>query len=123
MQLDAFITEQQSPQSWCDPSTGLDCIAQVNYLGCWCGYVAVPQNHPFYNTGYAKWPNILVHGGLTFSGLINGSYYVGFDCCHITDYIPAYPTLSDKSLYKYLDFVKEQCSYLASGILQAAEKH
>lgn len=54
-----------------------------------CGYVAVPENHPFYEKLYWEIDDqIEVHGGLTFGGRIQGSndYCFGWDYAHAGDY-------------------------------------
>lgn len=53
-----------------------------------CGYVNIPENHPYYNKDYSQIDSgIDVHGGLTFSGrfyMFDG-YWIGFDCNHYND--------------------------------------
>lgn len=54
-----------------------------------CGYVAVPENHPFYEKHYWEIDDqIEVHGGLTFGGRLQGSndYWFGWDYAHAGDY-------------------------------------
>lgn len=53
-----------------------------------CGYVNIPKSHPFYQKNYDEITcEIDVHGGLTFSGELNGmsGYWIGFDCNHYDD--------------------------------------
>lgn len=53
-----------------------------------CGYVNIPQNHPYYHKDYYEiYGEIDVHGGLTFSGSLNNidGYWIGFDCNHYDD--------------------------------------
>lgn len=62
-----------------------------SYLGddyWFCGYVNIPQNHPYYHKDYHEiYDEIDVHGGLTFSGSFNSfdGYWIGFDCNHYHD--------------------------------------
>lgn len=59
------------------------------------GYVGVPPEHPWYGLSYdeihEKYPNLSVHGGLTYSDSIIGddespnTWWVGFDTCHLDD--------------------------------------
>jgi len=60
-----------------------------------CGYVKVPEKHPFYEKHY-DWIHenydVEVHGGLTYSekkiGSCNDSgWFIGFDCAHYGDTI------------------------------------
>lgn len=39
---------------WCDPETGLVCLALRGPVGSWCGYVGVPKGHLLYDCGYSK---------------------------------------------------------------------
>lgn len=73
---------------WQDKATDLVCLAvRVPWSGHWCGYVGVPEGHPYFNVGYDQcikrdceerqdtgWcdhekpeTTMEVHGGLTFS--------------------------------------------------------
>lgn len=75
-----WMTEPDKLQ-WEDLVTGLPCLAVRGPMGCWCGYVAVFPNHPWYRCPYNAelggkdsdgWEHtidgaISVHGGLTFS--------------------------------------------------------
>ena len=51
---------------WPDPATALPCLAVRNLAGCWCGYVGVPQAHPWFGKEYDT-VDLDCHGGLTFS--------------------------------------------------------
>lgn len=37
---------------WIDPTTSLPCTARRNDFGAWCGYVGVPETHPWHGKGY-----------------------------------------------------------------------
>lgn len=66
---------------WVDEATGLDCLIVRNHGGAWCGYVGLPEGHPYYEVGYSDCtqkppcgesycdhsPDVDVHGGLTFA--------------------------------------------------------
>lgn len=54
-----------------------------------CGYVSVPENHPFYGKNCSEIEgDIEVHGGLTFSGRMKDSddYWFGWDYAHVGDH-------------------------------------
>lgn len=54
----------------------------------YCGYVVIPEYSPLYGVDYQDLEDdIRVHGGLTFSGRIEGvdGYLLGFDCNHACD--------------------------------------
>jgi hypothetical protein len=75
---------------WVDDKTGLPCQAKRNHSGAWCGYVGVPEGHRAYGRGYEDVPAV-VHGGLTFAGHWSdeGPWWLGFDCGHFMDRMPA----------------------------------
>ena len=131
---------------WQDPATGLACLANRNYAGAWCGYVGVPKGHPWFEKNYND-VDVEVHGGLTFSSGCDTSedipeghgichvvepgepevWWLGFDCGHYQDLIPAYhcrvPPLTlfnADDVYRDLEYVKGQCTNLARQIQEAA---
>jgi hypothetical protein len=90
-----------------DEATGLPClIRRVEALGSLCGYVGVPEGHPWHGQDYDN-VDADVHGGLTFAGAGGGGdeatsichkpepdepdtvYWLGFDCGHGGDLFPA----------------------------------
>lgn len=75
-----------------------------NGMGAWCGYIGLPDAHPWHGLGYDRL-HVDVHGGLTYSesdppgcallqlSLASGagpppSWWLGFDCAHAGDFIP-----------------------------------
>lgn len=52
-----------------------------------CGYVQIPEGHPWYGKHYNDL-NIAVHGGITFSGsrVNENGWWLGFDCAHSGDF-------------------------------------
>ena len=91
---------------WQDEKTGLPCLIVRNRkMGNWCGYVGVPDGHPFYDMPDDEAQNMVeVHGGLTFSsfcqetdseregvchvpgeGEPDNVWWLGFDCAHSGD--------------------------------------
>jgi hypothetical protein len=121
-----------------------------NRLGVLCGYVGVPNGHPLgesklkreplwgdepHDASYDWWEEqhqIEVHGGLTFSMQGDGErwpkgyYWLGFDCGHAWDFVPAfherfshekwYGELHQKEVYRDEDYVEEECRSLARQI-------
>lgn len=65
-------------------------------LGTLCGYVGVPEGHPWFGRHYDDIDRVCqpsVHGGLTYSDekrqpSPDGFWYVGFDCGHLGDLMP-----------------------------------
>lgn len=125
---------------WVDDATGLDCMIVRNTLGALCGYVGVPEGHPWYGSDpFAI--DALVHGGLNFGepcvpGVVEGDaavchdpargatanpYWVGFDCGHGADRCPiTEATLrtigfdrSPYGTYRDVAYVRDQVAVLA----------
>ncbi len=116
----------------CEPDSldfthaGLNCaIRRVFGSGHLCGYVRLPECHPW-SVCRSEWEvPAQVHGGVTFGpeGLAGGrdDLWVGFDCAHIGDLIPAAP--SDRGgEYRDLAYVKAQCESLAQQVIDSGER-
>ena len=84
---------------------GYKCLCVRNSAsGAWCGYVILPDSHPFCNPdGVVKdkdgedWQiktfvedKLDVHGGVTFYDYVERSkaWFIGFDCNHFYDFAP-----------------------------------
>lgn len=82
-----------------------------------CGYVVLTKYNNFYGKEYDDIP-VQVHGGLTFSGEVDGEWLIGFDCAHHGDITPGcgYEHLSYMGTYKDMNFVKSECESLAEQI-------
>jgi hypothetical protein len=135
---------------WVDEATGLDCLIVRNRTGALCGYVGVPESHPAYGVDfddmYEKYPDINVHGGLTFSnvcaedegdeavchvpypGRSANVWWLGFDCAHAWDLVPgmlvlhaALPDLPQRrgDVYRDVDYVRAQVTELAAQLASA----
>ena len=73
-----------------------------------CGYVSVPESHPFCDKFYWEIDDkISVHGGLTFSGKMRDSddFWVGWDYAHADDFTYLSP-IGDK-LWTTKEIVEE----------------
>lgn len=80
---------------------GLRCKVLRMQMGHYCGYVAVPKDHPTWGKHYDKIEgDIEVHGGLTFSeqgkeeNILNNPdlWWFGFDCAHGWDWSKLNPS-------------------------------
>jgi hypothetical protein len=95
---------------------GFPCLMVRNtaVTGSWCGYVAVPPDHPAYEKPYDK-VDVNVHGGLTYADHCRGHvchkpkdgepdtvWWFGFDCAHAFDLMPRMRTLM-KAIAKELN--------------------
>lgn len=73
--------DEPDKAQWVDEATGLDCLIVRNQSGALCGYVGVPNTHPWHGIGYGQCLTgcdetycshtpgsyVEVHGGLTFA--------------------------------------------------------
>lgn len=126
-----------------DESTGLACLAvRSSRLGCWCGYVGVPPEHPLHGVDFDNEAvrSVEVHGGLSFSGACSPSetpdrgichvpepgapevWWLGFDCGHAWDVSPLmaerYGVAPDQT-YRTLAYVERELVGLASQLAEA----
>jgi hypothetical protein len=116
--------------------------------GSWCGYVAVPPGHPWHGKSWHgdDFPEIEVHGGVTFSGACEGDvchkpepgepddvWWQGFDCNHAYDVCPLVVAMArrhgfpefgmDKyGTYRDVAFVRQEVQSLAEQALAVATK-
>ncbi len=60
------------------------CAQEVYFGGHLCGYVKIPENHPYFRK---KDIDLECHHGLTFNEA-HEEHWVGFHCGHSGDYIP-----------------------------------
>lgn len=132
---------------WVDQATGMSCLAVRNPgIGSWCGYVGVGRLHPWYGKDYDG-IDANVHGGLTFADRCKPNtgrgqhgichvvdkdenddvWWLGFDCAHYGDQMPASAALFSEldkkygtnwhndrnSVYRTLDYVSTECARLA----------
>jgi hypothetical protein len=123
-----------------DEATGLPCLIVRNPGGALCGYVGITEGHPLFGRDYNEpdFPTLDVHGGLTFSDFCADSedetrhichlpepgephrvYWLGFDCNHWDDYMPAYEKLSAilDGEYRNVAYVQAECAKLAEGLI------
>jgi hypothetical protein len=132
---------------WKDTATGLPCLAvRHSDAGHWCGYVGVPEGHPWFEKDGYSAVHADVHGGLTFSGHCRpGSedraichipepgesdnvWWLGFDCAHAWDWSPEDEKFAAQGgiwtkdwdrVYRSLAYVQSQCASLAQQAHEA----
>lgn len=137
--LDGPWADEPDKGQWVDEKTDLDCLIVRNHMGTLCGYVGVAEGHPAFAQGYDLLPDLVVHGGVTFTGLCREDaeeghgichipeegrpdkvWWVGFDCGHAWDVIPIMQkyslTLDRDSEYRDWDYVKSECELLAQQL-------
>lgn len=104
-------TDEPDRANWVDPETDLDCMIVRNRFGALCGYVGVPEGHPWFGLDYDRVHEkigldaVQVHGGLTYAAPCEGEichvpepgrpevWWLGFDCAHAFDYVPAHEAI------------------------------
>lgn len=117
---------------WRDDATGLVCLIVRNPLGALCGYVAVPDGHVYFQKRHGDIDDVSVHGGLTYSDFCQGDichvpapgesdhvWWLGFDCAHYADCVPAMMRCGLDGIYRDIEYVKDECRYLAAQIAGA----
>lgn len=84
-----------------------------------CGYVEIPENHPFYLMPYRDFDDEIESIGLTFSGRIKGlsGWFIGWDHHHYWDAIDEeavlnyYKDLPEDQRYEKLEYAKSFVDY------------
>lgn len=82
-----------SVSGWQTIHLGLQCQVIRNQLGAWCGYVRLPDTHPWTSLDALEDIPVTVHGGVSFIGTpefddSGRGIWIGFDCGHFDDYVP-----------------------------------
>jgi hypothetical protein len=128
----------------CEGTPRLPClIVRANVTGALCGYVGVPEGHPWHGAGYGLEAD--VHGGVTYGAPCDPDghicheprtgepaevWWIGFDCCHLMDVAPAtvailarldiaWPAMGET--YKPVSYVRAEVESLARQAQRAAK--
>lgn len=121
---------------WTDEATGLPCIIKRNDHGSWCGYVGVPEGHKLFGKDFMETESLSVHGGITYTdfctkedpehgichipgpGEPDRVWWLGFDCAHAGDYVPAFADTMKRlgGKYRNLSYVKAETARLAKQL-------
>jgi len=97
-------------------------ILRNERLGHLCGYVGVPEGHPFYGKDLEQLADLDVHGGVTFTeegdGKLRpkGFWWIGFDCAHFGDLVPKMRSLGWE-VYRDIYYVLKETVKLADQII------
>jgi hypothetical protein len=97
-----------------------------------CGYVVIPEGHPWHGVENEGAVDAEVHGGVTWAGPLDkgGPWLVGFDCAHAYDMRPGdvvfrrkanLPPLSEYETYRDLAFVRAEVESLAKQAATVAK--
>lgn len=103
------MTGELERTEWVEEQTGYRCVAFLNMMEVWVGYVEVPPEHPWFGWSTHEYDEsatfgirrlhehdaideLHVHGGITFCGIPagceEGTWWFGFDCNHAWDISP-----------------------------------
>lgn len=133
--------EEPDKVQWQDPATGLPClIDRKDHTGIFCGYVGVPESHPWHGKAYDAACELEAHGGVNFadhcdpratesSGVCHVPgpdesdrvWWFGFDCGHAWDVMPApsvYSLMLADTHYRDLAYVRDQVTQLAAQLVK-----
>jgi len=99
-----------------EDNTGYQCSIKRNIAGVWCGYVTLPESHPYYTSNKDDLKHIIsVHGKLSYSN--SGTF--GFDCACKNDYVPKNPKSNCK--YWTAEMVKKEVINMAQQFEELAD--
>ena len=131
--------DEPDKEQWADEATGFACLIKRNRLGALCGYVGIPEGHPWHGKDYDEVP-AEAHGGLTYASLCQEGpegetichvpapgkpeplWWLGFDCAHAWDLSPGLDAMHKErgwsyaeigETYKTVAYVKAECAQLA----------
>ena len=81
MRSDEWPPKERTLHRW--THAGLECAVCKSTVAM-CGYVMVPESHPFYGKGgyEDEVVDVRIHGGLTFAEGAPNGWWFGFDCAH-----------------------------------------
>lgn len=101
-------------------------VRRMKCGGHLCGYVRLPESHPWRLLDGTSGDFGEVHGGISFQeeaieaeGWLEAGYYVGFDCAHASDMCPDNPNPFET--YREIGYVIRECTSLARQAARAAE--
>jgi len=135
-------------EQWEDDATGLPCLLKRHpHGGHLCGYVGVPEGHPWYARTDEEMGYPDVHGGITYADVCDDEgdeatsichvtetgekvWWLGFDMAHAFDLQPAMiryyeehdlrPSHIDGETYRDVPYVKAECAKLAKQAQDAS---
>jgi hypothetical protein len=125
------------------------CLIVRNRSGALCGYVGVPEGHPYFgaNGSSGEPAELHVHGGITYgapcqedggkichvarAGESDRVWWLGFDCAHAQDFVPAHEAAYRRAripsgfglgeTYKSIDYVRAEVESLAEQLSRVAK--
>lgn len=110
----------------------IECEILRNQVGALCGYVTVPEEHPWHRKPYDD-IDCEVHGGLTFAASAiykegeKEKFKIGFDCSHFNDLCPVIEKIMDEARNRpenqRLRKTRDHMALLAPNILRPTYKN
>lgn len=114
---------------------GFSCFILRNQIGCWCGYVGIPESHPYFGKDYNDIP-VDVHGGITYAdkcdppichipekGMPENVWWLGFDTAHAFDLCPSMHRrfqFGDTYAYRNMEYSINETKKLAEQLKKLA---
>lgn len=100
---------------------GMRCALRHGAFGCPCGYVMLPDGHPWHGMKCGELDErVDVHGGVTFLGVLHelsdDSLWAGFDMAHACDFADGVPIRTDEECIRETERLAEQVA--AAGMEQ-----
>ena len=105
------------------------CLRMVDGGGNINGFVKIPEGHKLHGIDCDDdtFPNLNVHGGITFSLNYNlktkekDEWWIGFDTSHNGDYMPYY-THFDGEEYRDMQYVEQEIINLINQLIEIEQK-
>lgn len=127
--LRALIAEEGDERRWTYRGIACHVLRYERGSGHWCGYVQIPDDHPWRHFSAPETEDLDVHGGLTGGGGHGeeNESWIGFDCAHAGDLNPEYVlrdglTTRRRRGYRTRAYAEGQCQLLADQVLAAADR-
>lgn len=75
--------------------------------GHWCGYVIIPEEHPYFEKTI-EYFDLDIHGGITFANFMDDKeFMIGFDCAHFNDIVPSMISINECAKKLRPEWLKE----------------
>lgn len=87
----------------------------ITYKHWYCAYTELHKFHPYYKKYYDD-IDIYVHGGITYSGIHENKYYVGWDYAHIGDY--TFFSFSENDHKYTIEEIINDCKYAIDQLIE-----
>lgn len=124
---------------WRDEATGLPCLIVRGHLGALCGYVGVPEGHPWFGLDeHDPAIQVDVHNGITYGDqcyksspvqMTSGDgpvWWFGFSCSNANDLAPLLlahiPSIAASQTYRNIDYVRQEVTSLAKQLAEVVKE-